>query len=311
VSEIGYGMWGMGGWTGSDDDQSRKSLQLAVELGCNFFDTAWGYGKGHSEGLLGELVRANPTTRLYTATKIPPKNFIWPSKRGFTLDDTFPADHIREYTEKSLENMGLDRVDLQQFHVWEDSWARDERWQRAVDDLKREGLIGAIGISINRWEPWNALETLRTGLIDAVQVIYNIFDQAPEDELFPLCREQNIAVIARVPFDEGSLTGMLTKETRWPADDWRSTYFVPENLNASVDHADALKPLVPQGMNMPELALRFILANQDVATIIPGMRKEHHVRANIDVSDGQRLPDNLIQQLREHRWGREPTEWSQ
>lgn len=311
VSEIGYGMWGMGGWTGSDDDQSRKSLQLAVDLGCNFFDTAWGYGKGHSEGLLGELVRANPTTRLYTATKIPPKNFIWPSKRGFSLDETFPPEHIREYTEKSLENMGLDRVDLQQFHVWEDSWARDERWQRAVDDLKREGLIGAIGISINRWEPWNALETLRTGLIDAVQVIYNIFDQAPEDELFPLCREHNIAVIARVPFDEGSLTGTLTKETRWPEDDWRSTYFVPENLNASVDHADALKPLVPQNMNMPELALRFILANRDVATIIPGMRKEQHVRANIGVSDGQPLPDELHGQLREHRWDREPTEWSQ
>lgn len=311
VSEIGYGMWGMGGWTGSDDDQSRKSLQLAVDLGCNFFDTAWGYGKGHSEGLLGELVRANPTTRLYTATKIPPKNFIWPSKRGFSLDETFPPEHIREYTEKSLENMGLDRVDLQQFHVWEDSWARDERWQRAVDDLKREGLIGAIGISINRWEPWNALETLRTGLIDAVQVIYNIFDQAPEDELFPLCREHNIAVIARVPFDEGSLTGTLTKETRWPEDDWRSTYFVPENLNASVDHADALKTLVPQNMNMPELALRFILANQDVATIISGMRKEQHVRANIGVSDGQPLPDELHGQLREHRWDREPTEWSQ
>lgn len=311
VSEIGYGMWGMGGWTGSDDDQSRKSLQLAVDLGCNFFDTAWGYGKGHSEGLLGELVRANPTTRLYTATKIPPKNFIWPSKRGFSLDETFPPEHIREYTEKSLENMGLDRVDLQQFHVWEDSWARDERWQRAVDDLKREGLIGAIGISINRWEPWNALETLRTGLIDAVQVIYNIFDQAPEDELFPLCREHNIAVIARVPFDEGSLTGTLTKETRWPEDDWRSTYFVPENLNASVDHADALKTLVPQNMNMPELALRFILANRDVATIIPGMRKEQHVRANIGVSDGQPLPDELHGQLREHRWDREPTEWSQ
>ena len=311
VSEIGYGMWGMGGWTGSDDDQSRMSLQLAVDLGCNFFDTAWGYGAGHSEGLLGELVRANPTTRLYTATKIPPKNFIWPSKRGFALDDTFPPAHIREYTEKSLQNMGLDHVDLQQFHVWEDAWARDERWQRAVDDLKREGLIGAIGISINRWEPWNALETLRTGLIDAVQVIYNIFDQAPEDDLFPLCRELNIAVIARVPFDEGSLTGTLTKETRWPENDWRSTYFVPENLNASVEHADALKPVVPQGMTMPELALRFVLANRDVATIIPGMRKEQHVRSNIAVSDGQALPDELVEQLREHRWDREPTEWSQ
>lgn len=311
VSEIGYGMWGMGGWSGSDDEQSARSLQLAVDLGCNFFDTAWGYGAGHSEGLLGDLVRANADKRLYTATKIPPKNFKWPSRRGYTLDETFPPDHIREYTEKSLQNMGLPRVDLQQFHVWEDAWANDDRWQRAVDDLKREGLIGAIGISVNRWEPWNILETLRTGLIDAVQVIYNIFDQAPEDELFPLCREFDVAIIARVPFDEGSLTGTLTKNTTWPEGDWRSSYFVPENLHASVDRADALKPLVPDNMTMPDMALRFILANRDVATIIPGMRQERNVRANIAASDGAALPADLLGKLRAHRWDRAPTEWSQ
>jgi aryl-alcohol dehydrogenase-like predicted oxidoreductase len=282
-----------------------------VDGGCTFFDTAWGYGAGHSEGLLGELVRANPDRRLYTATKIPPKNRKWPSRRGFTLDETFPPDHIREYTEKSLANLGLPRVDLMQFHVWEDAWARDERWQRAVDDLKRDGLIGGIGISINRWEPWNALETLRTGQIDAVQVIYNIFDQAPEDELFPLCQELQIGVIARVPFDEGSLTGTLTRETRWPEGDWRNSYFVPENLAASVERADALKPLVPAGMTMPELALRFILSHPAVSTTIPGMRRPRHVQANLAVSDGASLPDELIRQLRAHRWDREPTEWSQ
>lgn len=311
VGEIGYGMWGMGSWSEADDDQSRQSLQLAVDGGCNFFDTAWGYGAGRSERLLGELVRANPDKRLYTATKIPPRNFKWPSRRGYTLDETFPPDHIREYTEKSLANLGLPKVDLMQFHVWEDAWATDERWQRAVDDLKREGLIGAMGISINRWEPWNALETLRTGLIDAVQVIYNIFDQAPEDELFPLCQELNIAVIARVPFDEGSLTGTLTKTSRWPEGDWRNSYFVPENLAASVERADALKPLVPDGMTLPELALRFILSNPTVSTVIPGMRKPQHVRANLAASDGIKLPPELLMELRGHRWDREPTEWSQ
>ncbi len=311
VSEIGYGMWGMGGWTGSDDDQSRQALQLAVDLGCNFFDTAWGYGEGHSEGLLGELVRSNPDKKLYTATKVPPKNFKWPSRRGYTLDETFPSDHVREYTEKSLNNLGLPRVDLLQFHVWEDAWAHDERWQRTVDDLKRAGLIGGIGISINRWEPWNALETLRTGQIDAVQVIYNIFDQAPEDELFPLCESLNVGVIARVPFDEGSLTGTLTRESRWPENDWRSTYFVPENLEASVEHADALKSLVPTDMTMPDLALRFILSNPVVSTVIPGMRKNNHVQSNIAASDAGGLPAELLEQLRQHRWDREPTAWSQ
>lgn len=311
VSEIGYGMWGMGGWTGSDDDESQQSLDEAVKLGCNFFDTAWGYGEGHSERLLGELVRKHPKSRIYTASKIPPKNFIWPSRRGFTLDEAFPPDHIRKYTEKSLENLGLERIDLMQFHVWEDAWSQDERWQRTVENLKHEGLVNGFGISINRWEPWNALDTLRTGLIDAVQVIYNIFDQAPEDELFPLCEQLQIAVIARVPFDEGSLTGTLTKETRWPEGDWRNTYFVPENLEASVDRAEALKPLVPEDMTMPEMALRFILEHPAVSTIIPGMRKLRNVRANIAASDGRKLPGSLLRQLRDHRWDREPTEWSQ
>lgn len=311
VSEIGYGMWGVAGWTGSDDKQSEASLDQSVSLGCNFFDTAFAYGEGHSEQLLGQLVRRHPDKRLYTATKIPPKNRMWPSRRGYRLDDVFPADYIREMTEKSLENLGLDCVDLQQFHVWEDEWARDECWQRAIDDLKQQGLIRAVGISINRWEPNNALASLRTGLIDAVQVIYNIFDQAPEDELLPLCQELNVGVIARVPFDEGTLTGTLTLESRWPEGDWRNSYFVPENLRASVERAERLRPLVPSNMTMPELALRWILQNPAVGTIIPGMRKESHVRANIAASDGRPLPADLIATLRSHRWDRTPTEWSQ
>ncbi len=311
ISEIGYGMWGMAGWTGSDDEESMQSLHRAVELGCNFFDTAWAYGSGHSERLLGELVRAYPDRKLYTASKIPPKNFKWPSRRGYTLDECFPPEHIRSYTEKSLENLGLDSLDLMQFHVWEDAWAADERWQRAVNDLKSEGLIHAIGVSINRWEPWNALDTLRTGQVDAVQVIYNIFDQAPEDQLFPVCDELNIGVIARVPFDEGSLTGTLTKDATWPEGDWRNSYFVQANLNASVDRAEALRPLIPQSMTMPVMALRFILSEPTVGTVIPGMRKVRHVEANIAASDGLGLPVDLIEKLRAHRWDRTPTDWSQ
>src|SRR4029079_6441086 len=187
-----------------------------------------------------------------------------PSRRGFALDDCFPPDHIRAYAEKSLENLGLPSIDLLQFHVWEDAWARDELWQRAMDDLKREGIIRAVGVSVNRWEPWNVEETLRTGLVDAVQVIFNIFDQAPQDELFPLCRELGIGVIARVPFDEGTLTGTLTKQTRWPSGDWRNSYFVKSNLDESVDRAEALKALVPAGETLPDMAMRFILSNPDV-----------------------------------------------
>ena len=311
VSEIGYGMWGVADWSGSDDKETDKSLDLAVELGCNFFDTAWGYGSGASEKILGRLIKRNTAKKLYAASKIPPKNFKWPSKSDYKLEDCFPADHIREYTEKTLKNLGLETIDLMQFHVWEDSWANDERWIREVEKLKQEGKLQAMGISVNRWEPENCINSLKTGLIDAVQVIYNIFDQAPEDKLFPVCEELNIAVIARVPFDEGTLTGTFTKDTTFPKDDWRSTYFVPENLLASVEHADKLKPVVPQGMDMPELALRFILANKNVGATIPGMRKQHHVKANLKASDGKALPQQLLKELKGHRWDRVPTSWSQ
>lgn len=310
VSELGYGMWGMANWSGSDEAESRQSLQLAHDLGVNFFDTAWAYGEGRSERLLGELLRANRGKRIYAATKVPPKHRLWPSRRGDRLEDVFPVGYAREYLEKSLENLGVDSVDLFQYHVWEDAWADDERWQREVDDLKREGLIKAVGISINRWEPWNGIRTVRTGLVDSVQVIYNVFDQAPEDELFPACREMNVGVIARVPFDEGSLTGVLTKESSWPKGDFRTLYFAPENLIPTVERVERLKRLVPPGMTLPEMALRFILSNDDVDVVIPGMRKAEHVRSNVAASEGGPLSPELIDRLRPFRWDRVPTSWS-
>jgi len=311
VSEIGYGMWGMAGWTGSDDDQSLGSLQTAIDLGCNFFDTAWAYGDGHSEKLLSQIIRQNPGKRLYTATKIPPKNRIWPSRRDFSLDDCYPPDYIEDYIHRSLKNIAVDAIDLIQFHTWEDSWVNDERWFTKMEELRQSGKILSIGISINRWEPWNGIQTVKSGLIDAVQVIYNIFDQNPEDELFPACQEMDVAVIARVPFDEGTLTGSLTLDSKWPEGDWRSSYFVPENLKSSVEHAELLRPVVPDDMNMPEMALRFILNNPAVSTIIPGMRRLGHVKSNIAASDSGPVPEELHTILKSHRWDRTPTEWSQ
>jgi aryl-alcohol dehydrogenase-like predicted oxidoreductase len=311
VSEIGFGMFGMGGqWGGAADEAAGRALQAALDSGVNFFDTAWAYNFGHSERLLGELIRANPGRQLYTATKIPPKNMLWPSRRGYTLDETFPPDHIRQKVEESLEHLGLPSVDLIQFHVWEDNWAADERWQRAMDDLKRESLVRAVGVSINRWEPWNALQTIETRVIDAVEVIYNVFDQAPEDELFPLCAERDVAIIARVPFDEGTLTGQIHRDTTFAEGDWRAQYFNPENLGASIDHLERLMPVVPESMTLPEMALRFILSNPQVSTVIPGMRQERNVAANVAASDAGPLPAPLVERLGPHRWDRVPTEWS-
>jgi aryl-alcohol dehydrogenase-like predicted oxidoreductase len=309
ISEIGYGMWGMGDWSGSDDEESLKSLDYAVSLGCNFFDTAFVYGKGHSEKLLGQVLRNHPGKRLYSATKIPPKNAIWPSRSEVTLDEAYPPEHIREYAEKSLANLGVDTVDLLYFHTWNDRWAPDERWKRALDDLKREKLASAVGISINRWEPANVIETLKTGLIDAVQVVYNIFDQAPEDELYPVCEQQKVAVVARVPLDEGSLTGTLTTQSTWPEGDFRQSYFQGGNLVACVARANALKSLVPEGMSLSEMALRFILSHPAVTAVIPGMRKTRHVEENIKAGDGEGLPPELVEKLRKHRWDRDPVTW--
>jgi len=311
VSEVGYGMWGMGEWSGSDDKQSLESLQRSIDLGCNFFDTAWAYGDGHSEPLLGKILRANRGKTLYTATKVPPKNREWPSKREFKLDDCYPPEYIEEYIEKSLQNLGVETIDLIQTHTWEDRWLNDERLPRAIEKMKKSGKVRTFGPSVNRWEPYNGMRAVLEGHAEAVQVIYNIFDQNPEDALFPVCRMKEAAVIARVPFDEGTLTGTLTLDSQWPASDWRNTYFVPENLKSSVAHAEALRPLIPAGSTMAETALRFILSNPDVSTIIPGMRKLRNVEANVAAGKAGPLPLDLHKKLRAHRWDRNPTTWSQ
>ncbi len=231
VSGLGVGMWGMGGgvggWTGADDRQSMAVLQAAVDAGVTFFDSALVYGYGHTDRLLGELVRANPGRELFVASKVPPKNREWPSNPGDRIRDVFPPGYVLASVKGILRQLQTESLDLVQFHVWQDAWADDEGWQRGVEDIRRQGLARHVGISVNRREPANVLRTLRTGLIDAVQVVYNVFDQSPEDELFPLCRELGVAVIARVPLDEGSLGGTLTLDSRWPDGDWRNSYFGP------------------------------------------------------------------------------------
>lgn len=309
-SEIGHGLWGMSGWSGSEDRQSLEALQLAVDLGCNFLDTAWAYGDGHSDTLAGQILARNPGKRLYVASKIPPKNRKWPALREYAYKDVFPHDHVIEHAEMIRQHLGVKRIDLLQYHVWDDSWTDAPDFRKTVEQLKRDGLIEAFGLSLNRWQPTNGVKALRTGLVDSVQVIYNIFDQSPEDELFPACRELNIGVIARVPLDEGSLGGNLTLETKFPAGDWRATYFGPENLRATVERVEKLKETLPPGMTVAELAFRFILSNPDVSTTIAGMRKPEHVRQNLSYSDAGPLPKDLLNRLREHRWDRRPKPWA-
>ena len=310
VSEMACGLWGMSGWSGSDDSQSLRTLQLAVDLGCNFFDTAWAYGEGKSDAFLGKILAANPNKRIYSASKIPPKNRRWPALPSYDYNDVFSADHVFEYADKIRRALGVDTIDVLQFHVWDDSWTDRPEFRSTVEKLKRDGIINAFGLSINRWEPTNGVKALRTGLVDCVQVIYNVFDQNPEDELFPLCRELNIGVIARVPLDEGSLGGKMTRQSTFPEGDWRKGYFNPKNLAETMDRVDRLRADLPSDLSLPDAALRFILNEPAVSTIIVGMRKEEHVRGNMALSDAGPLDAATLQKLRPHRWERHPAPWS-
>ena len=310
VSDIAYGLWGMSGWSGSDDQQSLDSLQLSIDAGCNFFDTAWDYGKGKSDGLLGEIMARNSDKRMYAASKIPPANDKWPALPEYKYLDVFSPDHVFKYADLIRKKLRVDSIDLLQFHVWDDSWTDEPEFISTVEKLKDGGWIRYFGLSLNRWEPENGLRALHTGLVDVVQVIYNIFDQAPEDKLLPICQELNVGVIARVPLDEGSLGGKMTLETRFPKDDWRSLYFGPENLANTVQRVEKLKKILPAGMTLPEMSLRFILSHPAVSTTIVGMRSPEHVRQNVACSDAGPLDRGLLAELKKHRWDRKPQAWS-
>ena len=310
VGDVACGLWGMSGWSGSDDAESLNALQLAADLGCNFFDTAWAYGEGKSDAFLGRTLAANAGKRLYSASKIPPKNRKWPARPTYDYNEVFPAEHVFEYADRIRGALGVDTIDLLQFHVWEDAWTERPEFRNTVEKLKRDGIIAAFGLSLNRWQPANGIRAIRTGLVDCVQVIYNLFDQNPEDELFPVCQEYNVGVIARVPLDEGSLGGKMTRETTFPEGDWRAGYFNAENLRATMDRVDRIREDLPEGMSLAEAAIRFILSNPVVSTMIVGMRKEAHVRGNLALSDAGGLDAGVVARMRKHRWDRKPAPWS-
>ena len=304
ISEIGYGAWGIGGnlWQGGNDDDSLKALRRAIDLGLNFIDTALAYGSGHSEQLVGQVLKES-SQRIYVATKVPPKNLLWPARPGVGIDDVFPYDYVIQCTEKSLRNLGVESIDLQQLHVWNPEWIHQDEWRRAFEELKRSGKVRAMGISINDHQPDSALDVIRTGLVDTVQVIYNIFDQTPEKNLFPLTQELDIGVLARVPLDEGSLTGVITEHSEFAPDDFRSRYFRGDRKRQVVEHVEALRKDVGD-FPLPEIALRFCLSHPAVTTVIPGMRRVANAEANVAVSDKGALSAQMLQTLQKHAWNR-------
>ena len=306
VSEVGYGAWGIGqtAWIGADDDESLKALDRAIDLGLNFIDTALAYGDGHSEELVGQTVRRRPET-VYVATKIPPRNMRWPASGDDRAEATFPGEHIRKCTERSLRNLGLDAIDLQQFHVWHDNWLDQGDWRATVEALKQEGKIRHFGVSINDHAPDTALDLVRSGAVDTVQVIYNVFDQSPEDELFPAVKEHDVGVLARVPFDEGGLTGSIRPDSEFPEGDFRATYFQGERKRQVAERVRAIvDDLAIEAGDIADTALRFVLSSDAVSTVIPGMRSVRNVERNCAAGDGRGLPPEQLEKLRAHRWVR-------
>jgi len=307
VSEIGFGAWGIGGhlWQDSKDDESIQALHRAIDLGVNFIDTAIAYGEGHSERLIAGVLKSHRDKRIYVATKVNPKNYVWPARKGSDIREVFPAKHIIERTEQSLKNLGVERIDLQQLHVWNDEWVATDEWRTAFERLRRDGKVWHFGISINDHQPENGLKMIDTGEIASVQVIYNIFDQSPQEKLFPKCTEKGIGVIVRVPFDEGSLTGSVTEQTTFAKDDFRADYFRGERKKQVVERVEKLRRLLDgEARTLPDLALRFVLNHSAVSTVIPGMRKGKNVEMNAAVSDGRRLSADLAAELRKHAWAR-------
>ena len=306
VSILGFGCWGIGKseWIGADDKESKKIFLKAIEEGINFFDTALAYGEGHSEKILGNAAKESGK-EIFIATKIPSKKREWPCADSSTLEDSFPAKYIIKTTEKSLKNLNRDYIDLQQFHVWNDKWAQRDEWKEAVLKLKKEGKVRFFGISINDHQPENGIETGKSGLIDSFQVIFNIFEQNPLHQLFPFCERHKISIIARVPFDEGGLTGNIDPTTEFPIGDWRNEYFRGKRkMDVKLRIDEIWKDVKGCTGSMSEAALRFIISFNAVTTVIPGMRKEKNLRSNLKSIQKGPLPSELLEKLKVHNWNK-------
>ncbi len=304
ISRLGVGTWGMGKtmWIGADDAESKKVLHKAIELGVNFFDTALVYGMGHSEKLLGE-VEKEAGKQLFIASKIPSKKFEWPARDESTIEESFPTEYIIQTTERSLRNLKRDYLDLQQFHVWNDRWADRDEWKEAIYRLKKNGKVRYFGISLNDHQPTNGIETAKSGLIDSFQVIFNLFDQSPIDELFPFCLENKISIIARVPFDEGGLTGKIRPDTTFPKKDFRNRYFRGDRKQQVWERVQKIQEEVKDETDsLAEAALRFIISFEAVTTVIPGVRRSEHLIDNVRSVEKGPLSTELVERLKAHRW---------
>jgi len=308
VSEIGFGGWALGGlgWGGQRDEDSVAALRQAFDLGCNFIDTAQGYGDGRSEQLIGKFLKAHKGEHVYVATKIPVKGpGEWPPLPYDSIEARYPGPYLRECVEVSLRNLQTDCLDLLQLHTWTRAWNRNPVALEVLQELRQEGKLRGIGISTPEQDQNSVVDLIRHDWLDSVQVIYNIFEQEPQAELLPAALEHNVGVIVRVAFDEGALTGKFTEQTKFAPDEFRNNYFAGDRLARTVRRVEKVKGTI--GSAEPDVAtaaLKFALKPRAVSTVIPGMRNVRQAQLNCCVSDQPPLSDELELKLRQHAWRR-------
>jgi len=307
VSEIGFGGWAIGGsWGPQSEEDSLQALHRALDLGVTLIDTAAGYGNGQSERIIGKVMKERGAWgKVAVATKIPPSPGLWPPSPYDRAEERYGEKYLRESLEERLANLGTDCVDILQLHTWSRAWNRDPHPLEVLQNLRDEGKLRFIGISTPEHDQNSFVQLLREGLLDVVQVIYNLFEQEPAAELLPAAAEAGVGVIARMPFDEGALTGKYTEETRFAESDFRSRYFMGDRLKRVVREVGKVREdLEGTGLGLPEAALRFVLAHPAVSATIPGMRNPAQAQANCSVSDRPDLPEGLLVKLRRHNWRR-------
>jgi aryl-alcohol dehydrogenase-like predicted oxidoreductase len=306
VSEIGFGAWALGGgaWGNQKDRESLQALHRAIELGVNFIDTAAGYGKGRSERVIARAL-SERQEHIYVATKIHPMPGPWPPSPYCKAEERYPEDYLRKMVDERLDNLVTERIDLLQLHTWTRAWNKDPKPLEVLRKLQAEGKIRYIGVSTPEPDQNSVIDLMRAGYLDTVQLVFNIFEQEPAAELLPAAAEHDVGVIVRVPFDEGSLTGKFSTDTEFASDDFRSKYFAGDRLARTVARVKQIEDdIAGSELTMAQVALKFVLSQPAVSTVIPGSRSVQQAKMNAEVSNLPDPPEALLLKLRKHAWRR-------
>jgi methylglyoxal reductase len=309
VSRLGFGAMGLAGVFGKQEDQDYiRAIRFSLEQGINFIDTARAYGR--SEEIIGKALKDWEGERPFIATKVQPRPApsSYPVMAGWhhpaPVEIIYPPGAIRESVETSLRELDVDWIDLVQMHNYWPMWDTIDYWLDELEQLRCEGKVRHIGISVPDHRPEGVISLVRSGRIDSVQVLYNIFDPLALDCLIPICQENNVAVIARIILDEGGLTGFLTEQTEFPDGDFRNKYFDVLPRSIYIEKVDALRQYIPEyADSLAELAIKFAIHDSGVNVALTSMQVQEYARENIAAVDKQRLPDEIFEKLRvKHRW---------